>query len=114
MLSQNPVANVIRGRLLLVMILFVLLAGAALSGGPPPVAHAATITVDSATNAVADDGVCTLREAITAANSDTASGATPGECPAGSGADTIELALASPTPWTWWTTAPGVTPAYRL
>ena len=56
----KPVANVIRGRLLLVMILFVLLAGAALSGGPPPVAHAATITVDSATNAVADDGVCTL------------------------------------------------------
>jgi len=42
------------------MILFVLLAVAALSGGPPPVAHAATITVDSATNAVADDGVCTL------------------------------------------------------
>lgn len=93
MLSQNPVANVIRGRLLLVMILFVLLAGAALSGGPPPVAHAATITVNSATHAVADDGVCTLREAITAANSDTASGATPGECPAGSGADTIELGV---------------------
>lgn len=57
------------------------------------VAHAATITVDSTANTVADDGLCTLREAITAANTDSASGATPGECPAGSGSDTIELGV---------------------
>jgi CSLREA domain-containing protein len=59
------------------------------SGGRP--VHAATITANSAADVIADDGVCTLREAITAANTDTASGATPGECPAGSGADTITL-----------------------
>ena len=41
---------------------------------------------------MADDGVCTLREAITAANSDTASGATAGECAAGAGADSITFA----------------------
>lgn len=53
-----------------------------------------TITVnsnsDSANNA---DGLCTLREAISAANSNTASGAVAGECAAGSsdGSDTIDL-----------------------
>jgi CSLREA domain-containing protein len=51
----------------------------------------ATITVNSTADVVADDGQCTLREAITAANTDTASGNTGGECPAGSGADTITL-----------------------
>lgn len=57
-------------------------------------AHAAaTITVNSKADTQADDGECTLREAITAANTDTASGATPGECIAGSGADTIEFAI---------------------
>jgi CSLREA domain-containing protein len=52
---------------------------------------AAVITVDGFDSTVADDGVCTLREAITAANTDTASGTTPGECPPGSGADRIVL-----------------------
>src|SRR3990170_7639224 len=54
-------------------------------------AQATTITVSSAADVIADDGVCTLREAITAANTDTASGATPGECAAGSAADTINV-----------------------
>jgi hypothetical protein len=49
-------------------------------GGLVPMAPAATITVD---------GTCTLADAITAANTDTATGS----CPAGSGADTIELAV---------------------
>lgn len=54
--------------------------------------HAAsTITVNSTADTTADDGECTLREAITAANTDTASGVTGGECIAGSGADTIEF-----------------------
>jgi CSLREA domain-containing protein len=37
----------------------------------------------------AEDGLCTLREAIQAANDDAASGSMPGECVAGSGPDTI-------------------------
>lgn len=53
----------------------------------------ATLVVNSKADVVADDGECTLREAITAANSDTASGATPGECEAGDGADVIEFAI---------------------
>ena len=42
---------------------------------------ATTITVNSLSDvANGSDGLCTLREAITAANSDTASGAAAGEC----------------------------------
>ena len=55
---------------------------------------AATFIVVNTTNDnVANDGLCTLREAITAANNDTASGAASGECAAGSGADTITFAI---------------------
>jgi hypothetical protein len=53
---------------------------------PAPVARAATITVN--TNSGGTGGPdCTLRDAITAANTDTARGG----CPAGSGADIISL-----------------------
>ena len=53
---------------------------------------ASTVTVNSLSDvANGADGLCTLREAITAANSDAASGATPGECAAGSGTDTIDM-----------------------
>lgn len=53
---------------------------------------AATITVNSFDSEVnPNDGDCTLREAITAANHDEASGPWLGECAAGSGADTIVL-----------------------
>ena len=38
------------------------------------------------------DGLCSIREAVTAANDDVSSGAAVGECPAGSGADTILIA----------------------
>src|SRR5689334_10394925 len=53
-----------------------------------------TITVNSTLD-VADgtDGLCTLREAITAANSDTASGATAGECAAGSNSESDTISL---------------------
>jgi CSLREA domain-containing protein len=44
---------------------------------------AATITVNSVADTAANDGVCTLREAITAANTNTATGALAGECAAG-------------------------------
>ena len=47
------------------------------------------IVVDSLLDTVADDGLCTLREAITAANSDTAANG----CIGGSGADTINFAV---------------------
>jgi len=58
---------------------------------------AAQITVTSAADAAANDGTCTLREAIVAANTDAPSGAAAGECAAGSGADTVTIALASGT-----------------
>ncbi len=73
------------------IVLFLALLMLALSGVLAPVttARAASITVNSNADTQADDGVCTLREAIVAANTDTASGATAGECAAGSGADAI-------------------------
>jgi len=53
-------------------------------------APASGITVTSVADTTANDGVCTLREAILAANSNTASGAMAGECAAGApGLDTI-------------------------
>lgn len=56
-------------------------------------AAGSTIAVNSTLDvANGNDGFCTLREAITAANSNTASGATAGECAAGaSDSDTIIL-----------------------
>ena len=56
--------------------------------------HAAVIVVDGADSVVADNGECSLREAITAANTDSPSGGTPGECAAGLGADELLLARA--------------------
>lgn len=70
------------------------LAGAALLlalSGTPSV-HAATITVTPGAVGLADDGQCSLVEAITNANNDSQLYATAGECAAGSGADIITLA----------------------
>src|SRR5689334_630841 len=52
-----------------------------------------TIVINSTADAQnASDGLCTLREAIAAANDNVASGATAGECAAGSsGSDTVDL-----------------------
>jgi uncharacterized delta-60 repeat protein/CSLREA domain-containing protein len=59
---------------------------------PNTLAPASTIVVNSTADVQNNsDDLCTLREAITAANTDTASGATAGECAAGSGTDTIDL-----------------------
>ena len=70
--------------------LFALLLVAGLSIRGTPVALAAGISVDStADNLTGADGLCTLREAITNANTD--SDTTGGDCTAGSGADTITL-----------------------
>src|SRR5512144_1496433 len=55
------------------------------------VASAATITVNSTADVAADDGQCTLREAITAANPpNAASGAMPGECAAGAASPAVD------------------------
>jgi CSLREA domain-containing protein len=56
-------------------------------------AAAAPITVNSTSDAASDDGLCTLREAITSANSNAASGASAGECAAGAGDDTITFSV---------------------
>src|SRR3984957_5050761 len=55
-------------------------------------AWATTIAVTTTNDVVANDGVCSLREAITAVNTGAASGSLPGECAAGNGVnDTITL-----------------------
>jgi uncharacterized repeat protein (TIGR01451 family)/CSLREA domain-containing protein len=51
--------------------------------------EAATISVDSTADSIANDGACTLREAIINANANDQSGST--DCAAGSGSDVIEL-----------------------
>ena len=54
-----------------------------------------TITLNSTEDTTANDGKCTLREAITSANTDTASGAAAGECAAGSvsSSDVIDIGV---------------------
>ncbi|MCZ2121262.1 MAG: CSLREA domain-containing protein, partial [Anaerolineales bacterium] len=53
-------------------------------------ARAAGLVVNSAVDTIANDGACTLREAIANANADNQSGST--DCAAGSGADAITFA----------------------
>ena len=66
--------------------------GLGLSLGPLAHAQAATLTVAPGAAEISADGVCALREALINANNDAA---TYPDCPAGSGADTIELAANS-------------------
>ncbi len=67
----------------------------------------ATITVNTTADAVADDGFCSLREAIVAANTMTASGAMPGECPAGlTGTNVIAFNIPGAGPHTIMPTSP--------
>ncbi len=62
-------------------------AGAAAGASPT------TIFVNSTADVVADDGTCTLREAATAANNHAPSGATPGECAAGTASNEVVFVL---------------------
>jgi CSLREA domain-containing protein len=64
----------------------------------PGVAAASTITVNSTADTVnATDGLCTLREAIIAANTNTPSGVVAGECAAGQASPTVDtIAFAIP------------------
>lgn len=54
-------------------------------------AQAASIVVNSLANTAANDGFCTLREAIEAANLNTVSGGVAGECAAGSNDPTVDV-----------------------
>ena len=67
---------------------------AGLAATPAAVLGASIIAVNTTANAFVDDGNCTLREAIFAANNDLASGVTNGECIAGSGGDSIRFDVA--------------------
>src|SRR5262245_17012160 len=61
-------------------------------------AAAAPIPVTTTGDTVANDGACSLREAVSAANLNTPSGGMAGECPAGSAgpaADTVSLGVGS-------------------
>jgi CSLREA domain-containing protein len=71
-------------RLALAGLLTTLLAGAV-------AAHAAEITVTMKDDVVADDGRCSLREAIDAANTDSRSGRKAGECIAGQRVPVIDV-----------------------
>ena len=61
-----------------------------------PALAATTITVTTTDDTIAEDGQCSLREAVIAANTD----APQGGCPAGTGADTITFASSLPQPAT--------------
>lgn len=70
------------------LLLFLLvIGGVAITAVFTPLVHADTITVTTTADEVNNDGDCSLREAILAANGDTAVDA----CTAGSGADVITL-----------------------
>jgi uncharacterized repeat protein (TIGR01451 family)/CSLREA domain-containing protein len=62
-----------------------------------------TITVTTTSDVVASDGLCSLREAIVAANTDSAFHG----CPAGSGADTVVFSPGLPQPATFVLTTSG-------
>ena len=69
-----------------------LLAGLQILTGPAQAA--VTITVTTTQDVIADDGWCSLREAVIAANTDSAFH----DCPGGSGADTIDFGPDLPAP----------------
>lgn len=76
----------------------------ALFGAYSPLLRAATpITVTTSADLLADDALCSLREAVLAANSDSAVGG----CSAGSGADTIVIASGLGAPVTFTLTLNG-------
>jgi len=81
---MTPVRLLVIIRLLLAALL---VAGLALTVWPVPIAGAAAISVTTTADENNNDGDCSLREAIIAANEDR----TVDACPLGNGADTIDL-----------------------
>jgi len=61
-----------------------------LAAAMPLGAQAATIDVSTNSDVIANDGQCSLREAVIAANTNTASGTAAGECVAGDPAPTVD------------------------
>ncbi|HTP09921.1 MAG TPA: CSLREA domain-containing protein, partial [Anaerolineae bacterium] len=87
-MRNTIVSHAFQVRLLIIMILAFSLSLIAAS----QVSRAASsIVVTTTSDVVKSDGLCSLREAITAANKDRASSTRAGECSAGSGSDTIVL-----------------------
>ena len=79
---KTPVYITIRKAALASVVAAMLFAGAA---------QAATIAVNTFDDVIADDGVCSLREAVIAANTNSPSGAAVGECTAGQAAPTVDV-----------------------
>ena len=67
--------------------------GATPTPTPTPTPIPTRMTVNSLSDVAANDGLCTLREAITSANTNTASGAASGECGAGGALDVIGFSV---------------------
>ena len=76
-----------RTRLFVRFLLVLTVSVGALGATPYGEGASATITVDTASDVIASDGLCSLREAIVAANTDSPFS----DCPGGSGADTLLL-----------------------
>jgi len=74
-----------------VVVMASVLGTAATVGTAQPVLAAAVLVVDTLSDLDADDGSCSLREAIIAADTDTDGNGQPGECSGGSGTDTISF-----------------------
>jgi CSLREA domain-containing protein len=82
MLKQNQIKQI-----MIIVLLIALGVSLGISVVAVRTVTAAAITVNTTDDELNADGDCSLREAIVAANTDTAVDA----CPAGSGADTINL-----------------------
>lgn len=97
---KNAPHGVIRKRAVFICLLFSLALLAVLSIGIRP-AQAATITVDTTADVNADDGSCSLREAMIAANTNAIVHASAGECIAGDsiGTDIINFNLSGSMPY---------------
>ena len=67
------------------------LVGLALTATIAELSSLTPISVNTSVDSKSNDGFCSLREAVIAANSNSPSGSKSGECPAGSGADWIEI-----------------------
>jgi hypothetical protein len=95
----------------------ILLAGglvAGLAAAPVAVLAASTITVNALATDIADDGDCTLPEAVLAALQDLPSGATAGECIAGSESDVIVFDVSGTIHLTTATALPDLTSSVRI
>ncbi|HWS90299.1 MAG TPA: choice-of-anchor Q domain-containing protein [Pyrinomonadaceae bacterium] len=79
---------------------------------PSPTPTPTGITVNSLSDVAANDGLCTLREAITSANTNAASGPAPGECAAGGALDAVNFSVTGTITLTG--TLPNMTTAMAL